>query len=448
MLKYSRYNHVVKIPEEEAHALYNLRTGALLRLDPVRKAVFDNALDMPGDSRAIQSLQQAGFLVAYDELRHMRTQAFSACGTGRFLGLTICTTLACNFNCPYCFEQARSGHMSSEVQDSVVAFARENLDKFGLDGLDVVWFGGEPLLFPGIIESLSERLISVCDEFDADYHARIITNGWLLTEENARLLERAKVDFIQTTLDGPTPETNDHLRRSKEGGSSFQRIMENLRQMRPFETEPPKGYPSGRKLPCVQVRCNVNRENAPLYDKLAARIHALSEEKGFEVTVYPSKMDSSEENQQHIRSCTLESDEFADLLGVNALVAKMPEKYNRLYCMAQYPHAYAIDELGNLYKCSELVGRDEYVIGNVRNYSPLREAGTGISVVDAFFETLFPENDRECMACKVFPLCLGGCPRKRVQKERECWSMKENLDEYVLAQYRRRRADHPEWMVS
>ena len=87
MLKYSRYNHVVKIPEEEAHALYNLRTGALLRLDPVRKAVFDNALDMPGDSRAIQSLQQAGFLVAYDELRHMRTQAFSACGTGRFLGL-------------------------------------------------------------------------------------------------------------------------------------------------------------------------------------------------------------------------------------------------------------------------------------------------------------------------------------------------------------------------
>ena len=127
VLKYSRYNHVVKIPEEEAHALYNLRTGALLRLDPVRKAVFDNALDMPGDSRAIQSLQQAGFLVAYDELRHMRTQAFSACGTGRFLGLTICTTLACNFNCPYCFEQARSGHMSSEVQDSVVAFARENL---------------------------------------------------------------------------------------------------------------------------------------------------------------------------------------------------------------------------------------------------------------------------------------------------------------------------------
>ena len=133
--------------------------------------------------------------------------------------------------------------MSSEVQDSVVAFARENLDKFGLDGLDVVWFGGEPLLFPGIIESLSERLISVCDEFDADYHARIITNGWLLTEENARLLERAKVDFIQTTLDGPTPETNDHLRRSKEGGSSFQRIMENLRQMRPFETEPPNRVP-------------------------------------------------------------------------------------------------------------------------------------------------------------------------------------------------------------
>ena len=132
MLRYSRYNHVVKLPEEEAHVLYNFRTGALLRLDPVRKAVFDNAEDLPEDSRAVESLRRGGFLTAYDELRHMRTQAFSAVGTGRFLGLTICPTLACNFSCPYCFEQARSGRMSQEVQDSIIRFARENLENYGL----------------------------------------------------------------------------------------------------------------------------------------------------------------------------------------------------------------------------------------------------------------------------------------------------------------------------
>ena len=444
MLSYSRYNHVVKIPEEDAYVLYNFRTGAFLRLDPVKKAVFDNAEDLPEDSRAIEALRQGGFLVAYDELRHMRTQAFAAGGTGRFLGLTICPTLACNFSCPYCFEQARSGRMSREVQDSIIGFARENLEKYGLDGLDVVWYGGEPLLCPDIIESLSARLLKICGDLGVGYTARIITNGWFLTEENAGLLERAKVGFIQTTLDGPSPETNDHLRRSKDGGSSFRRIMENLQKMRPFAMEPPRGYPADYKLPRIQVRCNVNRDNARLYGELAARIHTLAEEKGIGLSVYASKMDSSDENQPCIRSCTLESDEFAYLVGVDALVAKMPTKYNKLYCMAQYPHAYAVDELGNLYKCSELVGRDEYVIGNVRDYSVLREPGPGISVVDAFFETVFPEDDRECMTCKAFPLCLGGCPKKRIQGKRECWPMKENLDGFVLAQYSLRSAGHPE----
>ena len=448
MLRYSRYNHVIRLPEEDDHVLYNFRTGALLRLDPVKKAVFDNAKDMPEGSRAIVSLQQGGFLVAYDELRHMRTQAFAAGGTGRFLGLTICPTLACNFSCPYCFEQARSGRMSSEVQDSIIEFARENLEKYGLDGLDVVWFGGEPLLCPDIIESLSARLQETCKDFNAGYTARIITNGWFLTEENAALLDRAKVGFIQTTLDGPSPETNDPLRRSKDGGSSFQRIMENLQKMRPFAMEPPAGSPADYKLPCIQVRCNVNRDNAHLYGELAAHIHALSEEKGFPVSVYASKMDSSDENPQSIQSCKLESDEFAHLIGADALAAKMPMRYNKLYCMAQYPHSYAIDELGNLYKCSELVGRDEYIIGNVRDYSILREPGMGISVVDAFFETVFPDYDRECMTCKAFPLCLGGCPNKRVQGKRECWSMKEKLDDFVLAQYRLRSADHPGLMDS
>ena len=33
MLQYSKYNHLVKIPDEDAYVLYNFRTGAFLRLD-------------------------------------------------------------------------------------------------------------------------------------------------------------------------------------------------------------------------------------------------------------------------------------------------------------------------------------------------------------------------------------------------------------------------------
>ena len=105
--------------------------------------------------------------------------------------------------------------------------------------------------------------------------------------------------------------------------------------------------------------------------------------------------------------------------------------------MLLYIHAYAIDELGDMYKCLELVGRKEFVMGNVRNFSWFKEPGEGIENMDRFFETIFPEEDKECMACKAFHLCLGGCSRKRIAGERGCMSLKSDLDGYTLARYRK-----------
>ncbi|SDP12915.1 radical SAM/SPASM domain-containing protein [Selenomonas ruminantium] len=432
MLKYSRYNHLVRIPDEEAFALVNFRTGAVARLSPVQKIVFEQAEDLPVSAKAIQKLRQGGFLVDYDELRHMRTQIFSAGGTGRALGLTICPTLACNFRCPYCFEQARGGRMTPEVQDAIVAFAQENMEKFALHRLTVTWFGGEPLLCPDIIENLSVRLMGICQKLGASYAAGIFTNGWFLTEENLALLERAKVTTIQMTLDGATPETNDHLRREAGGGSSFARIMENIKKLRPYAED---------KAPHVIIRYNMNRENAPYFGALAAKIEAAARETGVDITAYPAKMDSSIENPQHIRDAALSLDEYGRLASSNAVLnIKTPAHFRGLYCMAQYPHAYAIDELGDLYKCLELVGRQEFVMGNVRSFRPFKEPAEGIENMDRFFETIFPEQDAECMACKAFPLCLGGCPRKRVAGERSCLSLKSDLDGYALARYRETRS--------
>ena len=171
MLKYSKYNHIVKLPEEEAFVLANFRTGAIVRLTPLQKALFDLATAMPEHAKPIQKLLAGGFLVGYDELRHMRTQAFQASGEGSGLSLTVCPTLACNFACPYCFETARPGRMSRETQDALVKFVGEEMTLFRLRELHVAWFGGEPLLCPDVIESLSERFMDACREQGAEYGA-------------------------------------------------------------------------------------------------------------------------------------------------------------------------------------------------------------------------------------------------------------------------------------
>ena len=138
MLKYSRYNHMVKIPDEDAYALLNFRTGAFARLTPLQKDLFEVAADLDENSSKVKKFRRGGFLVSYDELRHMRTQAYMASGWGRVLGLTICPTMACNFACPYCFEEQRGGRMSKETEDAVVKFADRFLVRLPCQDIRVI----------------------------------------------------------------------------------------------------------------------------------------------------------------------------------------------------------------------------------------------------------------------------------------------------------------------
>ena len=96
---------------------------------------------------------------------------------------------------------------------------------------------------------------------------------------------------------------------------------------------------------------------------------------------------------------------------------------------------FAIDEQGALYKCWEAVGRDAISFGNVRDFDVLQESSGDMNAWDAYFETLFPENDSECMACKVFPICKGGCPHKRMAGRRTCLPFKYDQDGLVLRRY-------------
>ena len=161
MLQYSRYNQCVRIPDEDAFALVNFRTGAVLRMTPFQKVLFDRAEEISDSAPFVQKLRKAGFLVAYDELRHMRTQAFFESGRGEALSLTICPTLACNFACPYCFEQARSGRMSKETEDLVCRFAKENMELS--ETPKVRAFLDAELALCRMLQEITERVVAAID---------------------------------------------------------------------------------------------------------------------------------------------------------------------------------------------------------------------------------------------------------------------------------------------
>jgi Fe-S oxidoreductase len=77
--------------------------------------------------------------------------------------------------------------------------------------------------------------MALVEERGGEYHADIITNGYLLTQEVVDLLDRCKVTSAQITIDG-MGATHDATRRLAGGGPTFERITTNLRDAKiPFK---------------------------------------------------------------------------------------------------------------------------------------------------------------------------------------------------------------------
>ena len=189
----SRYNLSAPVPGKKVLAIANLFKGTCAEYNPIELYLM-GVLDQISDTHPIiERLSKRGVIANFDEQAALETMGRGSCAVSRRIGLTICPTMGCNFDCPYCFENHRAGKMSADVQDDIVALVERMLEASGSKSVSVTWFGGESLLAPDVIESLSQRLMALVEERGGHYGAGIITNGYLLTQENVRMLDECKV---------------------------------------------------------------------------------------------------------------------------------------------------------------------------------------------------------------------------------------------------------------
>jgi uncharacterized protein len=62
-----------------------------------------------------------------------------------------------------------------------------------------------------------------------------------------------------------------------------------------------------------------------------------------------------------------------------------------------------------------------------------------------FLNTALPLDDEECSECVWLPLCVGGCPNKRLFVERRCIGFKEHPEAYALALHDRLANERDTW---
>jgi radical SAM additional 4Fe4S-binding domain len=437
-MKASIFNTVVY--DNDGILIYNSMTNALAKID---QSTFDRYLhivskDIPEPDNEsdpfISALKsdfvKGGYLVGDDVdeagvfrvRNHMRRFA-----DNNGIALSIAPTSDCNLDCIYCYENNKKPlYMNREVENEIIAYIDKHLP--ANSELQILWFGGEPLLALDTVCRLSDAFIKTADERGAKYTASIITNGYLLNRKTALTLLDKKVKMAQITIDG-APFDHNRQRPLKNGMGSFDAIFSNVTEIADLFTP--------------GIRINVGRENIESFPVL---LDMLEEYKlTSKVLLSVARLESFEFVCRNAKDMTLSPEEYA--MAYTGLVKMIVDKgiqteviprSHVISCSSVTQWGFLIGPDGMMYKCMEVLGNESECVGRL---------GEPVKVSDGSAKWLNWDilRQEKCRSCNILPLCLGGCPRKALVKdeltnsEDSCSPLKYNLPELVKLTYRQQR---------
>lgn len=397
-LVFSKFN--VWAADGTDHFLHNGVSGQTFHLDQAvrrRLEAIVHGSEITSDDAAVLTPLVAGRALInhdVDELAILRTRYQAASVQPRHFGLTVVTSLGCNFDCPYCYEDKKPSILSGTVQHGILRLIDERIEH--LDDLAVTWFGGEPLLGLRPLVALSDAILERCERYGVDYEANIVTNGWLLTPENARLLREKKVLSAQITIDGP-PDVHDRSRPYVGGGSTFERVVANVR--------------TASEILDVAVRVNIDRSNVTRLEELFEIL--VERDLVGRISIYPAQITASDHapapgfgyrgafTREEFAAVQIEFEELAMRFGFGASITPLP-KPTPSPCTAVRENEVLIGSNGELWKCWEEVGDTASAFGSV-----LTESGSWGR--PSKWLDYDPFTDPDCSTCIALPGCMGGC---------------------------------------
>ena len=419
----SKYFVYAKIPEGNGYAALDLFQGSFVVLTSVELFLLSQVETLDPDHPAMEKFRKFGLVVDFDQFAALNALGRISCGHLQDVSLTICPTMGCNFDCPYCFEEHRAGKMSQEIQDEVIDLADKMLTSFGAKELDITWFGGEPLLAANVIDNLSRRFIDLADSRNVSYKANIITNGYLLNRENIDLLERSRVKVAQITLDGLGEEHNK-TRHLAGGQGTFDRIVGNIRDNRmPF---------------AVNIRHNVHQDNLDQMEKLRSFVDQLAKESGNNLKYAPAPVHGSAVMERRGGTVSLlETENAVKEIELRKEAFSYSSKQGT-YCSANRIAAVAVDDKGRLFKCWEEVDKPEKSFGHIQTWDPDRPVRSAEfpDKLTEYLNTCCPVSDPKCRQCLWLPMCSGGCPERVLAGENVCYTFKDDPEAFALAVYK------------
>lgn len=146
---------------------------------------------------------------------------------------SLIMTENCNLNCSYCFEKDKSDKMmNKDIAKKSIDFLISNAISENKKNIDLMFFGGEPLLNIDVIDFIYEYAIVETKKNNIGISGNIITNGTIFNDKVKKTLTKFlnNTDFsIQISIDG-IKDVHDKNRVDFSGKGSFDKIKKNLKK--------------------------------------------------------------------------------------------------------------------------------------------------------------------------------------------------------------------------
>lgn len=350
----------------------------------------------------ISKLIQKGIIVDYlDDENDALYECFLNNISPSYLTLHINPTEKCNFRCKYCYESFQNGSMSKDVQNMVIAYLEQNIHKY--TGLNISWFGGEPLLAFDCIRNLSQRFKKLCRYYKIPYSAVMTTNGYLLSPEYFDELLSLDVKKYQITIDG-MKEVHDNQRVLADGSGTYDRILENLQHI----------HESKRKDFEIVVRSNITKEILGNLDEYIDTIQNICQNDDrfvFDFRIVGNWMGKASD---YIVPKIINNLDDLSYVYEKLLRSSYSGRINfNLYypgngsCYAGKRNQFLIRSNGNVHKCTVDFEEDGTRVGELVEGK--------LKLNRLFYSSLVNINNCEKFYdCFFAPICLGTpCPRKK-----------------------------------
>lgn len=414
--KWSYYNYLVVDKDVGYFLIYNTKSGA------VGSGKLSNISenDLKDDPNLLLNHEYFSFFIEngmiidssineIEELKKLHNNPVS-----KNITLTILPTVSCNFGCSYCFVNTMPAtsdtSMPPDIRNGILKYIDKVSKENEIEMVEIIWFGGEPLLAVDSIEKFMTQLRVLANVNNFVTSCTIVTNGYLLTPEVFDRLYDNLVRVYQITLDG-TKETHDIYRRILNDNSpTFDIIYQNLLAIK---CKPEKDV-------LVQIRANFLKNNIDsMKDLLKMYEQDFKDDNRFSLCFrpiidfekgMPSEFLTIKKEARNLEfdMMRLMEEHQIDVGDLNRMFSVLPTPIDR-WCRIGETYRYIISYDGSLYHCNACVSDKSAQIGKIDKDGNII---TVPSITDWQY-SVFDYSDVSCIKCRRLPICMGGCVRER-----------------------------------